>query len=897
VDLPQPTGSGPRRPGFSRPELQPGRLFADHKLIRPIGHGSYGEVWLCANILTSTPRAIKFVWRDAFDSDRPYEREFEAVKNFEPLSGLHPGVIQVLHVGPIENGFFYIMELGDNLLGGDPATHYQVRTLSCKSAGELLTREAVEIGIFLADCLAFLHGRKLLHRDIKPSNVIFVGGRPKLADIGLVAHFEEATSFVGTLGFVPPEGPTNPQADIYALGKLLYEITTGRDRHDFPALPDDITKDQQLLLELNPVLLRACDSQRSKRFATAEQFKAELEMVQAGKSVRKVRRLEARVRHLSLVLVLLIVAAALGGFAYVRKKAAEAKLIAELHRKIGVLLATGNEKLKRGDLIGSWPMFLSAAEIDRDKPTNHQLRLGAISSQMFKPLKIWTNQFKNIKPTPNGERMALATAKSVEVYDLRRGACLHHFDLSSSTLAISDDGQALVSAVTNKVSTIDLNSGAISDRFLSHPVQTLCFQPNTHIPWAIIDHPNEQLVLPLDGSGSPFVAANTNNFFLFFSPSGKFLATVGYASKAELWNTRTGHKLPWAPAHGSMIYRAIFTPDERFVATCSFDGTALVWDLATGIPTGAPFWHEDGIYWISYSPKLQLFATTAFDGQVKFWRESTHQPLASNPALYLGHRGMCGFFVGESSFFTASLDGRQILWDILPSPPQLREMPFSSPLLEKAAIHRDETALRASGTNVTGRLNGHPFQVSFNSPVEVITLSPASDLLAIGTADRGLAEHAARIFDGGGRDTGITLPHKDGILHLAFNHRGDRIATASEDFTARIWDPRTGQPITPTLRHKHQVTWVAFNSTDDWLATASRDQTVIIWDAATGDPLTPPLNFGQKLQFIQFEPGDKSILASSTNQLFKLDLPFATNSFSDLRKILPFTSFQDQLAQ
>ena len=65
-----------------------------------------------------------------------------------------------------------------------------------------------------------------------------MNGAPKLADIGLVAETSDARSFVGTEGFIPPEGPGAPQADLYSLGKVLYEISTGNDRRDFPALPD-----------------------------------------------------------------------------------------------------------------------------------------------------------------------------------------------------------------------------------------------------------------------------------------------------------------------------------------------------------------------------------------------------------------------------------------------------------------------------------------------------------------------------------------------------------------------------------------------------------------------------------------------------------------------------------
>src|SRR6185503_2842620 len=117
--------------------------------------------------------------------------------------------------------------------------------------------DCVNIGITLASALAHLHGQGLVHRDIKPSNIIFVRGAPKLADIGLVADASEARSFVGTEGFIPPEGPGAAQADLYSLGKVLYEISTGRDRRDFPALPDELAEDEAML-ELNAVILKTC---------------------------------------------------------------------------------------------------------------------------------------------------------------------------------------------------------------------------------------------------------------------------------------------------------------------------------------------------------------------------------------------------------------------------------------------------------------------------------------------------------------------------------------------------------------------------------------------------------------------------------------------------------------
>jgi serine/threonine protein kinase len=107
-----------------------------------------------------------------------------------------------------------------------------------------------------------------VHRDIKPANIVYVGGVPKLADIGLVTDASDACSIVGTEGYIPPEGPGSPQADLYSLGKVLYEAATGKNCRDYPALPDDLRSwpDASLWTELNAVILRACAPRPRDRY-------------------------------------------------------------------------------------------------------------------------------------------------------------------------------------------------------------------------------------------------------------------------------------------------------------------------------------------------------------------------------------------------------------------------------------------------------------------------------------------------------------------------------------------------------------------------------------------------------------------------------------------------------
>src|SRR5438093_6189141 len=96
---------------ISAPHTQPPSI-PDYELLRRIGGGSYGEVWL-ARSATGVLRAVKIVWRHTFEDDRPFQREFEGIQSFERLSREHPSQLALFHVGRGEGYFFYVMELAD----------------------------------------------------------------------------------------------------------------------------------------------------------------------------------------------------------------------------------------------------------------------------------------------------------------------------------------------------------------------------------------------------------------------------------------------------------------------------------------------------------------------------------------------------------------------------------------------------------------------------------------------------------------------------------------------------------------------------------------------------------------------------------------------------------------
>src|SRR5689334_8755027 len=87
-------------------------VIPDHSLLCQIGRGAYGDVWLARNVFGQF-RAVKLIYRNRFSDPRPFEREFEGIRRFEPISRSHTSQLAILHVGKNDAAgcFYYVMEL------------------------------------------------------------------------------------------------------------------------------------------------------------------------------------------------------------------------------------------------------------------------------------------------------------------------------------------------------------------------------------------------------------------------------------------------------------------------------------------------------------------------------------------------------------------------------------------------------------------------------------------------------------------------------------------------------------------------------------------------------------------------------------------------------------------
>lgn len=265
--------------------------ISGYTLHHRIGTGASGTVWLAEENLTGLFRAVKIVQRPT-ESGRPaLSRELEGIHAYQQAAGEHPNLLTVFHVGETEDGFFCVMELADPSperpaddipsAGGLPSAQYEPRTLAALIRHEvpLDPGRALEITRQVLEGLKHLHAHGLIHRDVKPSNILFIHGRVKVADVGLVTNLDHTLTQVGTPGYMPPEGAVDQRADLYAAGVMLYEMITGYPRTKFPELPANLAaltcktrRDRRTLTTAIRIASKAANWDRRKRFQSVGEF-------------------------------------------------------------------------------------------------------------------------------------------------------------------------------------------------------------------------------------------------------------------------------------------------------------------------------------------------------------------------------------------------------------------------------------------------------------------------------------------------------------------------------------------------------------------------------------------------------------------------------------------------
>ncbi|HMN96547.1 MAG TPA: protein kinase [Phycisphaerales bacterium] len=240
VPLPLPAISATVGSGQGDSSDRPDVVIPNHTLLRRVGEGGFGQVWIAHNPLTDHHRACKLV---------PHRRtpELDGLRRLKQRVPAHRNLMPIEDVGVAGDWLYCLMPLAENAhsagsrldVGGYEATTLR---LVIDRRGRIPPAESAAIGAALASALAHLHDHGVTHGDVKPGNVLRLDGHWTLGDFGLLRDLSRPTGSGETRDYAPPEGPGSPKADQFALGVVLFELASGRPAGQLPAFgaaPDD----------------------------------------------------------------------------------------------------------------------------------------------------------------------------------------------------------------------------------------------------------------------------------------------------------------------------------------------------------------------------------------------------------------------------------------------------------------------------------------------------------------------------------------------------------------------------------------------------------------------------------------------------------------------------------
>ena len=244
-------------------------------MLRCVGRGGFGRVYLATNQTTGMLRAVKVIPLQHTGRVDPAGREVASLTRLEAnIERRHPNLVTVDHVSRTDEYLYYVMDPADDV-SGDVASAdegYRPATLrSLLERGPLRPPQCERFARELLSGLASLHEVGMVHRDVKPANCLLVGGVLKLADFGLLTEAGPQVSRAGTETYMPPDGHMDTRADVYAAGLVMYEMITGLPAECFPHLgerAEDLSANAEMR-KLVRVILQACQQDPKLRYRDA----------------------------------------------------------------------------------------------------------------------------------------------------------------------------------------------------------------------------------------------------------------------------------------------------------------------------------------------------------------------------------------------------------------------------------------------------------------------------------------------------------------------------------------------------------------------------------------------------------------------------------------------------
>ncbi len=659
-----------------------------YQLLRELGRGGMGVVWLAQDQLVDRQVAVKELRPPAglTDEERETYRRRALLEARSAARIHHPGAVLLYDVLPAtssDDAIYLIMEYVEG-----PTLAELVRR-----SGPLPAADVTAYGLQMLSVLDAAHALGIVHRDVKPANIIITpGGQAKLTDFGIAHAVGDArltsSGIMGTQAYTAPElfdaGPITPAADVWSLGATLFAAAEGYGPFDrdtagstlraillddlpVPRCPQPLAGAIRGMLERDPAR-RSATSQARAQLLEADAARAAPQPPAAAPGGPPPWEQAATTRSPSPPPVPVLVPQPVLAPAPTRSSNGRRLVI------IGVVAAVVA-------IAASIVPFLLL------RNSASQTLTATLASPGGSSLTATVN---SVAFSPDGKELAvgdqdhnaylwdLATHRIVATLTSPVGSqpvSSVAFSPDGTTLAVANgDGSTLLWNVATARLAATLSDPPSASGGSSEGVNAVAFSPDGKLLaaadaddslylWNVATH---QVTATLaDPSG---LASQMHS--VAFSPDGTMVASGNEDGKTYLWNVTTGKlTATLSEADGENVVSVAFSPHGKTLATGDDDGSVCLWDLATGKLTATLNEGSSVVSSVAFSPDGRTVAAGNGDNNTYLWDAATGQPTATltNPQVAAGNPdGVSAIAISPDGAMLAAGDGDNstYLWHI-----------------------------------------------------------------------------------------------------------------------------------------------------------------------------------------------------------------------------------------
>jgi WD40 repeat protein/serine/threonine protein kinase len=678
------------------------RLFGDYELLKKLGQGGMGVVYLARQRSADRLVALKLVRLDRLEHLTSKQRQ-DWLDRFRTEGQAtarvaDERVVTVYEVGALNGRPFYSMRYvkGRNLA-------------EILEEGPLPNRRAAALMEQVARAVQAVHEEGVLHRDLKPHNVLVdAQGRPYVTDFGLAKWLDAADGVTHTgdvLGSPPYVSPEQAQdaahvseaTDVYGLGATLYALLTGRPPFQGKTVAETLHqvkyREPTAPRRLNPtvnrdletIALKCLEKEPARRFGSAAEVANELKRHLEGRPVRtrpigltgRLWRWSRRNRIVASLAAAAVVLMALTGGLYwgfwsrgkeMGEVEEERTRIATSKKAIEYLEAMhraqkhvdGTEFTKAREVLAQW-------EPREGEPKYRGWEWYFLKAQCREaPFTVRGHQgsVQAVAWSPDSTRLASADQQGiVKIWDVAASTevqSLRAEDGNLTALAWSSDGKLLAAAGAKAVQIWEVDSGR-----LSHVLQQAA---NVHPPAAMPPPPNATPEEAAAANARQLFRSSSPTTSFIWSPSSPKLALADTDGKIQVWDLSTPKKDPLViRAHEGGVHSVAWNPNGNRLASISSDVVIKIWDTASDKPiftskpvlpvSNFPFPMRYALAWTADGKRLNVVSEDAWLGSMDVASGTVAKPdklEAYDPMLRHGLTGMARWW------FTWSPDGKAL---------------------------------------------------------------------------------------------------------------------------------------------------------------------------------------------------------------------------------------------